>query len=396
MSDAQSAVVSVPQGHVAFILLYGEDASFYLEIPLDVINSLCLRPRKYLVFLGWCILGVEGVLALEHDGEGIGTDGNLDNQGIYYYVADADADLVHAVDIEVIKTRTNVPSESTQTRDDFRDNLLQRDLFCAWTGVEPLFGDDLHIIPFKRGSEWFRLIVENRPAYSEDVTSLHDINDIRNGIFAATMIHNGFDPRHAAILKTPNHILKTADIPPRYDRTDIPESVNYPSRSRYTLQWLVPPSANAIKSVPNNSDATFKKNTRKSKPSDLLLHYNYGTAAVKCWGRGTDVLQRRAHPPRPGVPALAPAGPSTTTHDRTTTIQKLESAWKRGGPGAGNSTAGTGKVVESEGQTTWDEDEVVLFFWGNSQAAKERHFKKLSENTRRMEDWREGVLRVPV
>jgi hypothetical protein len=45
--------------------------------------------RKYLVFLGWCILGVQGQLALEDGGDGIPTNGlSLENQGIYYYVAD--------------------------------------------------------------------------------------------------------------------------------------------------------------------------------------------------------------------------------------------------------------------------------------------------------------------
>ena len=28
--------------------------------------------------------------------------------------------------------------------------------------------------------QWIRLIVENRPNYSEDVTQLNDVNDIRN------------------------------------------------------------------------------------------------------------------------------------------------------------------------------------------------------------------------
>ena len=62
-------------------------------------------------------------------------------------------DLMHAVDLEVIKARTNEPSESTQTRDEFRHNLLQRDVSCVWTGLEPLFGSGLHIIPFNRDSE---------------------------------------------------------------------------------------------------------------------------------------------------------------------------------------------------------------------------------------------------
>jgi hypothetical protein len=33
--------------------------------------------------------------------------------------------------------------------------------------------------------QWLRLIVENRPNYGEKVRDLNDINDIRNGMFAA-------------------------------------------------------------------------------------------------------------------------------------------------------------------------------------------------------------------
>ena len=62
-------------------------------------------------------------------------------------------DLVHAVDLEVIKLRTKVSSESSQARDDFRTNLVERDICCVWTGVGPTFAAGLHIIPYKRGSE---------------------------------------------------------------------------------------------------------------------------------------------------------------------------------------------------------------------------------------------------
>jgi len=170
------------------------------------------------------------------------------------------------------------------------------------------------------------------------------------------------------------------------------EGVCYPRGSRYTLQWLV--SRGKVTSmVPNNSDAAFKKRTKKQKPSDLLLHYNYGAAAVKCWGCGTEILRNRTNPPRPLVPVPAPSGPSRTTHDRSAAIHKRDEARAADGAGAGNSTggAGMGGLVESEGQAMWDEDEVMLFFWGNSQAAKERHLKKVNENTQRMEQWREGV-----
>jgi hypothetical protein len=85
-SRSDSDTVSVPEGHVALVLLQEGNLSFYLQIPLTVIHSVCLKPRKYLLFLGWCILGDEGILALEHEGDEINTDGDLDDQGIYHYV----------------------------------------------------------------------------------------------------------------------------------------------------------------------------------------------------------------------------------------------------------------------------------------------------------------------
>jgi hypothetical protein len=77
-------------GRVRLILLQDEDSSFHLDIPLDIIKSLCLKPLKYLLFLGWCILGVEGVLASEPDRVAVDTDGILNEREIYYYNAEDD------------------------------------------------------------------------------------------------------------------------------------------------------------------------------------------------------------------------------------------------------------------------------------------------------------------
>ena len=223
-------------------------------------------------------------------------------------------------------------------------------------------------------------------------------------MFANTLIHTGFDTRNLVVLKvchfpyifilsltypasntqTPNKILGTEDVPPRHDRR-VPASVQYPADSRYTLQWLIPPSK-YVASIPNNSDATFKKRTAKPKPSELLLHYNYGAAAVKQWGQGKEVLLNRAEPPRSVVPVPAPAGSSKTIHDRSIAIQKREAALA-----AATLKAETQGLVKSEGQEVWDEDDVMLFFWGNSRAAKERYLKKTHENTQRMEQWRAAV-----
>jgi hypothetical protein len=85
---SSSASTPVPDNSVWLILIHQRvlSKSFYLQIPLDVINTLCSRPRKYLLFLGWCVLGMEGVLAVEPNGDGIVTEGGLNNRAIYYFV----------------------------------------------------------------------------------------------------------------------------------------------------------------------------------------------------------------------------------------------------------------------------------------------------------------------
>jgi hypothetical protein len=44
-------------------------------------------------------------------------------------------------------------SQATETREDFRTKLLERDVYCVWTRAGRDFGAGLHIIPYKRGSE---------------------------------------------------------------------------------------------------------------------------------------------------------------------------------------------------------------------------------------------------
>jgi hypothetical protein len=68
------------------VLLTDGDSSFYLEIPLVTINANSLDAVKYLLFVGWCVLGAEGLLSLQPDGEELDVD--IEEEGIYYYVRD--------------------------------------------------------------------------------------------------------------------------------------------------------------------------------------------------------------------------------------------------------------------------------------------------------------------
>ena len=219
-----------------------------------------------------------------------------------------DSDLTTAVDLEVIKERTHVPSETTRTREDFRKELLKRDARCAFTGVSAEEGDGMRIIPYKRGTEvrstfiytgmvsdhlhflrslqWYLQIVANRPKDKDNCNNLRGINDIQNGVFVGTNVHRPFDARRLVILKvrcfclpmffpshlclavgiqTPNHILSIADIPQRNQRSITPLDVKYPTNARYTLNWLKTPDDIILSALPNNRDATFKKKNYKAE-----------------------------------------------------------------------------------------------------------------------------------
>jgi hypothetical protein len=171
----------------------------------------------------------------------------------------------------------------------------------------------------------------------------------------------------------------------------MPPTVCYLASKRYTLQWLInPDSPRDLVIIPDNMDAAFRVSSREPKPSDLLLHYNYGSAAVKQWGHGVDYLKSLA--PRPTPPVPAPMGPSKIVHDRTIAVGKRKPPPTRGVRARkATARAGAGEMVESEGKASWDEDDVMLFFWGNTPAAKERHRKKVQETTQQMEAWRESV-----
>ncbi len=70
-------------------------------------------------------------------------EGKCPFQNTRYYLSMSE---LAVVDLEVIKARTNVPSEIEGSRDEFRTQLLERDVPCVWTGLEPLLREDVHII----------------------------------------------------------------------------------------------------------------------------------------------------------------------------------------------------------------------------------------------------------
>jgi hypothetical protein len=73
-----------PLGFIHLILLSQENP-FYLEIPRAIVATVCSSPRKYLRYLGWCVLGVIGDVG-DEQGNVIALDGELVDQGVYRFI----------------------------------------------------------------------------------------------------------------------------------------------------------------------------------------------------------------------------------------------------------------------------------------------------------------------
>ncbi|KIJ57383.1 hypothetical protein M422DRAFT_773957, partial [Sphaerobolus stellatus SS14] len=353
-----------PADHIQLVL-YNDHSTghdFYLEIPIWVVTQHCLKPFKYLRYIGWAILGVEGIIK----------DGNLDEVSVddgaftpgktYFYVLPADVQWKSS------------PSESSNTRGGFRSKVLARDGSCVFTHVDDINAEVAHIIPFARGDGWLQIVVRNRPAGIENITNLNSVNDVRNGFTAYDHIHKRFDSREAVILKTPNPILDPADIHPRLDvGTPLPNNKQYPRTARYTLQIFNRTLLTQLwGKLPDNVDAAFLKPSLNGKgnpkptlpkPSALLLHYNFGAAALKQWGRNKVILSGRPGIPRPPPPTQDGNHRIFHQSDRQTAINKR----KDKAPEEQNmGGAGAGGLQEAPTNQEWDEDDVMLYFWGNT------------------------------
>ncbi|KAJ7769504.1 hypothetical protein B0H16DRAFT_1307519 [Mycena metata] len=312
------------------------------------------------------------------------------------------AALQYAVDPDVIKARSQFSGSDSsihRRKIAFKESLLKRDASCIFTNTPPQFCEGTHIIAFHKGDEWFDLIVKNRPAPNEDKSTLTTVDGRRNGMLVGLEVHAVTESREVAVLQTPNPVLGVNDIPPRHNRA-LPDDIKYPDEQRYTLQWLHGDSPEVLARIPNNSDATFKKRTHLQKPSPMLLHYNYGAAAVKWWGHGASHLgiSNRPTMPRPSAPVPAATGPTRTK--RTATGQLNTSLQKRAGNVVG-SGSGAQDGEAARDKELMDPDEIVMFFWSRNPAALERRKREAEDQTReqeerasRMEQWRESVIAI--
>ena len=177
----------------------------------------------------------------------------------------------------------------------------------------------------------------------------------------------------------------------------------YPVGERFLLQVIGDVERDALlDAYPNNTAAAFKRGTNLPKPSALLLHYNYGAAVVKLWGHRTEVLDQRNIPRPRVVTNRQPGRPPRHKNNRLIAIRKREGHGNPGddsgeasevaevaGGGATDVTDNPTVVVRRPmvGYREWDEDDWMLFLWGNTPAARERYRAADEESFNRISRW---------
>lgn len=125
--------------------------------------------------------------------------------------------------------------------------------------------------------------------------------------------------------QTPNPALETVDVPCCHELS------NPPPTRRYTFQHIAAPPVFPL----SHTDIPFPG--QDEDPAPFLLHYHYGAAALKWWGRQAKLLMNRSNPynppPRPAPemrPKLTKRGP-----------KELEKSLKKRKPDDSSPTDGT-------------------------------------------------------
>jgi hypothetical protein len=205
-------------------------------------------------------------------------------------------------------------------------------------------------------------------------------------------------------------VLDTEDIQTNNNRLISP-GTGYPEGERFTLQLIEILEASIRPAVEQwclvGRDAVFASDNQAAKPSGLLLHYNYGAAAVKWWGHHTDILRSR-DPPHPSPPPPSPRprrrrrpnppptptpGPSTDIppylRPPATNVYDRRISRRKRHPGEiidEVSDVNKTKVWES-----WDENDWMMFCRLNTKAARERRQVAEEESSSNVRAWAQEV-----
>jgi len=188
-----------------------------------------------------------------------------------------------------------------------------------------------YIVPNSKGSSVIRGITRER-ANGDENKHIDSINDIRNGIMLTSGLRRSFGEGGIAFLKTPNFALDTADVPKvdpvrELGNTELPIDG---AGGRYTLQHFPGVEFTIALLAPANADAWIPESLdERERPSQLLLDFWYGAAALQAWGQDSFQSYIKEHGKLPYYP---PQG-NDEDHDKRVVSKRphvVDSSIKKG------------------------------------------------------------------
>ncbi|SJL01078.1 uncharacterized protein ARMOST_04394 [Armillaria ostoyae] len=198
-----------------------------LEIPVHRLAEFSLKPYRWLCYAGYCIMGAEGDLSFDQDSTDFDYDAPFHPSDLYYHthgpIFPIDPDVENA-------SKTSYDSDYSDVSP-FKTSTLERDKSCVATAVDPRYCRAAHLIMQSQGSQYIKMITEGRSGVGDE-DDTDDTDDPRNGLLVNMILHKVLG-RSAAILQTPNFIMKTTDV----------VTGTTPEAARWTLHFFVEPNA---------------------------------------------------------------------------------------------------------------------------------------------------------
>ncbi|KAK0456475.1 hypothetical protein EV421DRAFT_1752673 [Armillaria borealis] len=267
----------------------------FLAIPVADIAHITKRPVKFLRFVGFCILGVNGSIMSEKGA--FVEDDEAITEGRYYFVApNASGESSSLVDLNVIGDYVNGDNLywTSDEHRDFRDKVVARDRSGLVTNNIPSDCGSTHIIPYAKGND----LSQARSRGNEPAVT--DIHDVRNGLLLFLSVKELFT-KDLALIRTPNAVLNHDDL--LLHKTSIIRNLNMHGIAdenyvSLVFLWLAEGSPLILGNDDDNTPVIGSRDKGLSSlPADFLLEFAFGAMAVRLWASKylRDRLEAAAH-----------------------------------------------------------------------------------------------------
>ncbi|KAF8970114.1 hypothetical protein BDZ97DRAFT_1754124 [Flammula alnicola] len=197
-----------------------------LTLPLEKLHALQFsqKPYKWIRYAIGVVVGAEGDLSTSSDSpNAVDYDAAIlpaDSADLYYHISNEGKRRIFPVDPQIVRTSITSSSVHTPRRDDFREEVSERDgKRCILTGFRDMYCDAVHLLAHSQGDTH-----RSRDSARGDI--IEDIDDIRNGLFLNKLLHVAFGKDLAFLVpngankQTPNFALNTDDIDPTAPPTE--------------------------------------------------------------------------------------------------------------------------------------------------------------------------------